>query len=412
MTRTVAYFGTYDPSYPRNAVLLAGPAGARGRGPRGAGVAAAARRGGHRRRRAGAVRAGAGVRRRASAPWRSTAAASPRGGRRRVPGSPRDAVRAAGRGVSPGARLVFDPLVSLADTFVGDRGLVSARARRCGRRRAASTASRSRAPAWCSPTRGSRRRTTALASGCRATARRGAGRGGCRSRGDRHRPGPCTRRAADRLSVRQVEPTPRGRDRARGRRAACAAGRCASSWPARDSSRRSCARRSADAGCATSTGSACSSARRSAPAAARGRRVSRVSFGAFGEGTAASCPTKVFDGLACGRPVVTAASPGARELLHDGEDALLVPPGDGAALAAALRTPAGRGRARQARRQRRSPSTAAPAPPRSWPAGCWTPSGGAVNGREGPAPAGGRRAPPRRPAGAACCASRSAARRR
>jgi glycosyltransferase involved in cell wall biosynthesis len=45
----------------------------------------------------------------------------------------------------------------------------------------------------------------------------------------------------------------------------------------------------------------------------------------------------VYDGLACGRPVVTADTPGARELLRDGETALLVPAGDGAALAAALR---------------------------------------------------------------------------
>jgi glycosyltransferase involved in cell wall biosynthesis len=48
-------------------------------------------------------------------------------------------------------------------------------------------------------------------------------------------------------------------------------------------------------------------------------------------------PNKVFQALACGTPVVTAETPAARELLADGESALLVPPGDPRALAAALR---------------------------------------------------------------------------
>ena len=39
-------------------------------------------------------------------------------------------------------------------------------------------------------------------------------------------------------------------------------------------------------------------------------------------------PNKVFQALACGTPVVTADTPAARELLRDGESALLVPPGD------------------------------------------------------------------------------------
>jgi glycosyltransferase involved in cell wall biosynthesis len=47
-------------------------------------------------------------------------------------------------------------------------------------------------------------------------------------------------------------------------------------------------------------------------------------------------PNKVFQALACGAPVVTADTPAARELLIDGENALLVPPEDPAALADAI----------------------------------------------------------------------------
>jgi len=48
-------------------------------------------------------------------------------------------------------------------------------------------------------------------------------------------------------------------------------------------------------------------------------------------------PNKAFQALACGAPLVTADTRAARELLTDGEDALLVPPGDAEALAAAVR---------------------------------------------------------------------------
>jgi glycosyltransferase involved in cell wall biosynthesis len=48
-------------------------------------------------------------------------------------------------------------------------------------------------------------------------------------------------------------------------------------------------------------------------------------------------PNKAFQALACATPLVTADTPAARELLIDGENALLVAPGNAAALAAAVR---------------------------------------------------------------------------
>ena len=47
-------------------------------------------------------------------------------------------------------------------------------------------------------------------------------------------------------------------------------------------------------------------------------------------------PNKAFQALACGAPLVTADTPAARELLTHGETALLVPPGNPQALADAL----------------------------------------------------------------------------
>jgi glycosyltransferase involved in cell wall biosynthesis len=66
-------------------------------------------------------------------------------------------------------------------------------------------------------------------------------------------------------------------------------------------------------------------------------------LGVFGTTAKAArvIPNKVFQALACATPVVTADTPAARELLVDGESALLVPAGDPAALADALRRVAG-----------------------------------------------------------------------
>jgi glycosyltransferase involved in cell wall biosynthesis len=62
-------------------------------------------------------------------------------------------------------------------------------------------------------------------------------------------------------------------------------------------------------------------------------------LGIFGTSAKAArvIPNKAFQALACGAPLVTADTPAARELLVDGESALLVPPGDPEALARALR---------------------------------------------------------------------------
>jgi phenylacetate-CoA ligase len=48
-------------------------------------------------------------------------------------------------------------------------------------------------------------------------------------------------------------------------------------------------------------------------------------------------PNKAYQAIACGVPLVTANTPGARELFTDDVDALLVPPGDPAAVAGAVR---------------------------------------------------------------------------
>lgn len=63
-----------------------------------------------------------------------------------------------------------------------------------------------------------------------------------------------------------------------------------------------------------------------------------VVLGIFGRSDKASrvVPNKVFQAMAAGRPVITADTPGIREVLQHGRDAVLVPPGEPAALAAAL----------------------------------------------------------------------------
>lgn len=81
------------------------------------------------------------------------------------------------------------------------------------------------------------------------------------------------------------------------------------------------------------------------PRAELDRRIAAadVCLGIFGVTAKAArvVPCKVHDALAAGKPLVTADSPAARALLRDGVDAVLVPPGDPGALAAALERLAG-----------------------------------------------------------------------
>jgi len=68
-------------------------------------------------------------------------------------------------------------------------------------------------------------------------------------------------------------------------------------------------------------------------------RSSGCALGVFGTSDKASrvIPNKAFQALATGTPLITADTAAARELLADERDALLVPPGDAEALAHAVR---------------------------------------------------------------------------
>ena len=68
-------------------------------------------------------------------------------------------------------------------------------------------------------------------------------------------------------------------------------------------------------------------------------RSAGCALGIFGAGGKAArvIPNKAYQALACATPLVTSDTPAARELLTDGVDAILVPPADPAALATAIR---------------------------------------------------------------------------
>ena len=116
-----------------------------------------------------------------------------------------------------------------------------------------------------------------------------------------------------------------------------------------------------------------------------------ICLGVFGTSDKAArvVPNKVWQAMAAGRAIVTADTPGVREVLQDGVSALLVPPGDAPALASALARlgadPALRGRLGAAAHAVYLRRGAPPRPPRR----CSTPSrpvaGSEVSRRDHPA---------------------------
>src|SRR5206468_2782513 len=65
---------------------------------------------------------------------------------------------------------------------------------------------------------------------------------------------------------------------------------------------------------------------------ARLQRASLVVVPSFME----SCPYSLIEAMALGKPIVASSVPGIRDMVVDGESALLVPPGDPKALASAM----------------------------------------------------------------------------
>ena len=301
-------FGTYQRDYPRNAQVRSCLRGA------GVDVASATPRSGTTRETPGR-------------PGRRGCRGSRRGRRgspprRRSPtldallvGYPGHFDLPAARRAARGRPVVFDPLVSLHDTLVGDRGRFR---RRLARRRASctlSTAAPSARPTSSSPTRPPTPPSTASGSGSRPTASRVCFVGA----EDRlFRPAQQPREPFHALFVGKLIPL-------HGLETILAAARLAPERPVPD--------------------------RRQRPARARARpsaanvthvpwidyerlpaelRAAGCALGIFGTSPKAArvIPNKAFQALACGDPLVTADTAGRPRAAARRRDALLVPPGD------------------------------------------------------------------------------------
>ena len=248
----------------------------------------------------------------------------------------------AARRAARGRPVVFNPLVSLHDTLVGDRGTLPAPLARGRGPAQRSTTARFAAPTSSSPTRRRTPRSSGRAFGLPeervAVALVGADE-------PLFRPGWHPPEPFHVLFVGKLIPL-------HGLETILAAAALAPEVPFRvvgDGQLARAARLGGPRTSSTSRGSPTrSSPRPTAPPAARSASSGPA------DKAARVIPNKVFQALACARPVITADTPAARELLTDGVDALLVPPGRSRG---ARRAPCGRVAADDelAERARRAP---------------------------------------------------------
>ncbi len=333
MTRAVAYFGTYDPDYPRSAVVIAGL--------RELGVTVHEVRAPLPSLTAVEMTTPRGVARLAAALAAAHVAllAQLRG---RVPvealivGYPGHFVVPLGRAVATllRTRLVFDPLVSLTDTFAGDRGLVAeggwkARAVRAVDRAAFALPdlvladTRAHAAYYRSAFRMPDRRLAVVpvgalpALGADGSARRlQAGEPLRVFQYGKWSPLHGAETVVEAAGLLRHEPF---------RFVLAGEGQLSASLRGLIASRRLANVEWLGA---------------LHPASLRAQTLAAdVCLGVFGgsEKAARVVPNKVYDALSCGRPLITADTLGAREVLRDGVNAVLVPTADAESLAEALR---------------------------------------------------------------------------